>query len=169
MIRERLGKRRGKAVWRRQQLVPILGSRAVCDPQPKRPWIEDEGCFPRLMTDKMLMQSTMPPCVRRVRGGRWEKGTMGETLLVPSELLDRVVDYFHPRRIVLFGSRARGEAGSDSDIDLLVILDDDAPAAHLTLRSGWESRRGYERPVDVIPARESVLPPPGENRRHPGV
>jgi uncharacterized protein len=81
---------------------------------------------------------------------------MREATLVPPELLDRVVDYFHPRRIVLFGSRARGESGPDSDIDLLVILDDDAPAAHLTIRSGWESRRGYEHPVDIIPVREAV-------------
>lgn len=81
---------------------------------------------------------------------------MRETPLVPSELLNRIVDYFHPLRVVLFGSRARGESGPDSDIDLLVILDNDAPAAHLTLRSGWELRRGYERPVDVIPVREAV-------------
>ena len=81
---------------------------------------------------------------------------MPEPPLVPPELLDRVVDYFHPRRIVLFGSRARGESGPDSDIDLLVILDDDAPADRLTLRAGCESRRGYERSVDVIPVREAV-------------
>lgn len=77
--------------------------------------------------------------------------------LVPPDLLDRVVEYFHPRRIVLFGSRSRGQAGPDSDIDLLVILDDDAPAEKLTLRAGWESRRGYHRPVDVIPVRDAVF------------
>lgn len=81
---------------------------------------------------------------------------MGETVLVPPELLKRVVDYFQPRRVVLFGSRARGEAGPDSDIDLLVILDDDARPDRLTLRAGWESRRGYDHPADVIPVRESV-------------
>jgi predicted nucleotidyltransferase len=66
------------------------------------------------------------------------------------------VDFFHPRRVVLFGSRARGEAGPDSDIDLLVILDDDAPAEKLTLRAGQQSRRGYNRAVDVIPVRDSI-------------
>jgi tRNA nucleotidyltransferase (CCA-adding enzyme) len=49
-----------------------------------------------------------------------------------------------PLRVVLFGSRARDESGPDSDIDLLVILDDDAPADKLTLRAGWESRRGFD-------------------------
>jgi len=81
---------------------------------------------------------------------------MRETPLVPPELLKRVVDYFHPRRVVLFGSRAHGASGPDSDIDLLVILDDDAPADKLTLRAGWESRRGYDRPADVIPVRDAV-------------
>ena len=81
---------------------------------------------------------------------------MREFPLVPAELLSRVVDYFHPRRVLLFGSRARGESGPDSDIDLLVILDDDAPADKLTLRAGWESRRGYDHPVDVVPVRDAV-------------
>jgi len=61
---------------------------------------------------------------------------MSQTAQVPAELLDRVVAYFHPRRVILFGSQARGEAGPDSDFDLLVILDDDAPADRLTLRAG---------------------------------
>ena len=47
-------------------------------------------------------------------------------------------------------------SGLDSDIDLLVILDDDAPADKLTLWAGWEARRGYDRPVDVIPVRDAV-------------
>ena len=46
--------------------------------------------------------------------------------LVPAELLDRVVRYFAPEAVILFGSHARGEAGPDSDYDLLVILPDDA-------------------------------------------
>jgi len=81
---------------------------------------------------------------------------MYQASLVPPDLLNRVVNYFHPRRVVLFGSHARGEARSDSDIDLLVILDDDAPAEKLTLRAGWEARRGYDHPADVVPVREAV-------------
>ena len=90
---------------------------------------------------------------------------MHEKPLVPPELLDRVVEFFHPRRGVLFGSHARGESGPDSNTDLLVILDDDARADHLTLRAGWEPRRGYDHPADVIPVREAVYRKRG-NRRH---
>jgi predicted nucleotidyltransferase len=34
-----------------------------------------------------------------------------------------IVERFQPRRIVLFGSYARGEAGPDSDLDLLVEME----------------------------------------------
>ncbi|HKS87802.1 MAG TPA: nucleotidyltransferase domain-containing protein [Stellaceae bacterium] len=77
---------------------------------------------------------------------------------VPSELLDPVVTYFNPRRIILFGSSARGEATPDSDIDLLVIVDDDTPAEKLTLRAGYEARRSYHGgAADVIPCRDATF------------
>jgi uncharacterized protein len=42
-------------------------------------------------------------------------------------LLDHVtktiVDRFHPNRIVVFGSHARGEAGPDSDLDLFIEME----------------------------------------------
>lgn len=76
---------------------------------------------------------------------------------VPRELLDRVVTYFDPQQVVLFGSRARGEAGPDSDIDLLVVLDDNAPVEKLAARASYEARRGYTGPADIIPMRRSVL------------
>jgi uncharacterized protein len=77
--------------------------------------------------------------------------------LVPSDLLDPVVAYFQPRRIIVFGSAARGDAGPDSDIDLLVVLDDDAPPEKLTLKAGYEARRSYRQPADVIPCREDTF------------
>jgi uncharacterized protein len=33
----------------------------------------------------------------------------------------RIASEFHPQRVILFGSHARGAAGPDSDVDLLVI------------------------------------------------
>jgi predicted nucleotidyltransferase len=39
------------------------------------------------------------------------------------EIIDRIVSGFSPRKIILFGSRARGTAAPDSDVDLLVVTD----------------------------------------------
>jgi predicted nucleotidyltransferase len=45
--------------------------------------------------------------------------------MVSSQLLQeavrRLVDKFHPQRIILFGSQARGTADDRSDVDLLVV------------------------------------------------
>lgn len=39
------------------------------------------------------------------------------------ESVHRIVEGFHPRQIILFGSYALGNPGPESDIDLLVIMD----------------------------------------------
>jgi predicted nucleotidyltransferase len=41
---------------------------------------------------------------------------------VLATIVARLIDKLKPERIYLFGSRARGDAGSDSDYDLLVVL-----------------------------------------------
>jgi len=38
------------------------------------------------------------------------------------EMARRIERSFHPERIILFGSHARGDAGPDSDADLLVVM-----------------------------------------------
>ena len=44
------------------------------------------------------------------------------------EIVRRIVEAFAPQRIVLFGSRARGENGPGSDLDLFVEMESDKPA-----------------------------------------
>lgn len=44
-----------------------------------------------------------------------------------NEVITRIRRVLHPERIVLFGSRARGEARPGSDYDLLVIQESDQP------------------------------------------
>ena len=77
--------------------------------------------------------------------------------LVPESLLSQVVAVFDPRRVILVGSRARGDAREDSDYDLVVVLDDGVPDEMLSARRRYEGRRGLAIPADIIPCREGVL------------
>ncbi len=43
------------------------------------------------------------------------------------EIVQRITRTIRPEKVVLFGSRARGEARADSDIDLLVIAESQQP------------------------------------------
>ncbi|MBA3426885.1 MAG: nucleotidyltransferase domain-containing protein [Rubrobacter sp.] len=46
-------------------------------------------------------------------------------------VVERIVERFDPLKVIVFGSVARGEAGHDSDIDLLVVFE------HVQ----WENKR----------------------------
>jgi predicted nucleotidyltransferase len=47
---------------------------------------------------------------------------------------DRIVHYFKPHKVILFGSQASGKASRESDIDLLVVIDDRQAFASLMPR-----------------------------------
>ena len=64
-------------------------------------------------------------------------------------LVERIVRKFHPEQVILFGSHARGEAGPDSNIDLLVIM----PVEGSVCDKRLEIRRALPDlpvPVDVV-------------------
>lgn len=67
-----------------------------------------------------------------------------------AELLRRLVPAYEPERVYLFGSRARGEAGPDSDYDLLLVVADDAPPERKRSRLAYEVLRGTGVAADVI-------------------
>ena len=47
--------------------------------------------------------------------------------MVLADIVTRLSAVYDPLAIYLFGSKARGEAGPDSDYDLMVIVPDDSP------------------------------------------
>jgi predicted nucleotidyltransferase len=53
-------------------------------------------------------------------GGGAEQLLIGGTIAVSRPKLEQLARRYHMRRLVLFGSAARGELGANSDIDLLV-------------------------------------------------
>ena len=46
-----------------------------------------------------------------------------------AEIVRRLIAAYRPERIYLFGSKARGDSGGDSDYDLMVVTSDSAPPA----------------------------------------
>jgi uncharacterized protein len=44
-----------------------------------------------------------------------------------ADIVQRIVETAQPDKIILFGSRARGDARADSDFDVLVIKESDEP------------------------------------------
>ncbi len=46
---------------------------------------------------------------------------------VVADIVRRIVESAQPEKIILFGSRARGDARPDSDFDVLVIKESDEP------------------------------------------
>ncbi len=45
-----------------------------------------------------------------------------EVMHVLDEMIQRIVQRFHPDRIILFGSHATGKSTGDSDFDLLIVM-----------------------------------------------
>jgi uncharacterized protein len=58
-----------------------------------------------------------------------------------AEIVWRLVEAYQPERIFLFGSRARGDAGPDSDYDLMVVPDAAPPPMERSRRTR-EALRG---------------------------
>ena len=77
-----------------------------------------------------------------------------------AEVVRRLVEAYQPERIYLFGSVARGDAGPDSDYDLMVIVPDDAPPERLRGRLAYQVLRGTGTAADVV-----VWPRSGFERR----
>jgi predicted nucleotidyltransferase len=66
------------------------------------------------------------------------------------ELLRRLVEAYEPDRIYLFGSKARGEAGPDSDYDLMVVVPNGAPPERKRSRLAYQALRGTGTAADVL-------------------
>jgi len=74
--------------------------------------------------------------------------TLSDALL--ARIVRELVDAYQPLRIYLFGSTARGEAGADSDYDLMVIVPDDAGPERRRSRLAYERLWGTGAAVDVL-------------------
>jgi predicted nucleotidyltransferase len=68
------------------------------------------------------------------------------------EVVDDVVDGFHPARVIVFGSVARGDIHDCSDLDLLVLFDDVAARDRRALMGRIRGAIAAPIPIDVVVA-----------------
>jgi predicted nucleotidyltransferase len=67
-----------------------------------------------------------------------------------AEIVRRLVEAYEPERIYLFGSKARGDHGPDSDFDIMVIVPDDASPERKESTLAYEAKRGTGTAADVL-------------------
>jgi uncharacterized protein len=67
-----------------------------------------------------------------------------------AEVVSRLVRTFHPERIYLFGSRARGEAQADSDYDLMVLVPESADSSYGRARQAYMALLDVPLPMDIL-------------------
>jgi predicted nucleotidyltransferase len=65
-------------------------------------------------------------------------------------ILERLVEVYQPDRIYLFGSKARGDAGPDSDYDILVLVEHPTEPLYRLSQRGFRALRGIAAAVDVV-------------------
>ena len=67
-----------------------------------------------------------------------------------AEIVRRLVDAFNPERIYLFGSTARGDAGPDSDYDLLMVLSNPAEPRYRLAQRAHSLLWGLDVSADIL-------------------
>ena len=90
-------------------------------------------------------------CVDEVSNSQFQIKTV-PSLSDPAlaEVVRRLVAVYKPESIYLFGSTARGDAGPDSDYDLMIIVPDDAPQEHQRGRLAYLALRGTGTAADIL-------------------
>jgi uncharacterized protein len=74
-----------------------------------------------------------------------------ETLL--REMTKTIVDTAKPRKVILFGSWAQGNACPDSDVDILVIQDEPfgpGRSRRKEMTRLWQALSKFDRPKDIL-------------------
>ncbi|MCK4259287.1 MAG: nucleotidyltransferase domain-containing protein [Halanaerobiales bacterium] len=65
-------------------------------------------------------------------------------------VLEKIISFYHPEKVYLFGSQARGDATKDSDIDFLIVNNSTVPKRQRALKFRKTLRGNYMYPVDIL-------------------
>ena len=75
---------------------------------------------------------------------------------VLDKMVSMIVSIAQPRRVILFGSQARKDATEESDIDLMILVDDKVTSTRSIVQAVYmEIQALAKMPCDVLVERES--------------
>jgi excisionase family DNA binding protein len=118
-----------------------------------------------------LLGITRQAVLKRIRAGTLPARKVGRNYVIPvdavqsplardpvlADIVRRLVEGYDPERVYLFGSAARGDAGPDSDYDLMLVMPDGTEPHRMDPRDAYSGMlHEVDAPVDVlIMSRES--------------
>lgn len=74
--------------------------------------------------------------------------------IISADITNRLVPLFQPRKIIIFGSYATGVATEGSDVDIMVLVDDERRSRRDSILEGRlalrEVLRGKNLPFDLV-------------------
>jgi predicted nucleotidyltransferase len=74
--------------------------------------------------------------------------SLGDPVL--AEIVRRLIAFYSPDRVYLFGSAARGDAGPDSDLDFMVVVPDNVPPQVRSSPAIYKALIDFRVPIDVL-------------------
>jgi len=74
--------------------------------------------------------------------------TVSEEML--QEITRRLVEEFHPEKVILFGSHAWGEPNEDSDLDLFIIVSQSEERHVARAVRAYRCLRGVRASMDIL-------------------
>jgi predicted nucleotidyltransferase len=72
-----------------------------------------------------------------------------------NEIVQRLVNALHPEKIYLFGSHAYGQPNDDSDVDLLIVINDSDTFNRDKIVEGYRALWGLRIPKDIVVVTQS--------------
>jgi predicted nucleotidyltransferase len=72
-------------------------------------------------------------------------------------IVDKIVREIQPKKIILFGSYARGDFSRDSDLDLFIVVEDGRESSRLIRRKIDALLWGRRFPVDLVVRKEKEI------------
>jgi predicted nucleotidyltransferase len=67
------------------------------------------------------------------------------------EITHRLIEFYQPVKIYLFGSAARGDSGPDSDLDFCVVLPDETPPHKFRAGASHNALADIRAASDIVP------------------